>query len=348
MAAERAVALARIVGEKQKLVGALHQWAALHHIAGEDDAALQIYAEEVSLAQEVDDRYTLQRAYGNMADLYRDRGQFVESVECSEHAVELVERFSYPVLLAFSLSNRSAVAFASGDWQKARQVNERGLALCEEVGAAAWQARGVLFGLSRLCLAEGRWEQGQVYLTAALAEAERFEFRTDLWEGQALQAEYHLHQRRFQEARACLEPLCDQWKHTDSDWLLFPLLAWALLELGEEVEAEALLEPALARTRARKKYFVLAEGLLIRARLRLAQRRWLEAARTLDEVLALVHPMPAPYTEAKALYLSGLLHQQQSEAGPARERLEASLGILRGLGERLYAGLAEAALAGLA
>jgi tetratricopeptide (TPR) repeat protein len=280
-----------------------------------------------------------------MAELYADQGQFAESLKYSEQRIALVEQFSYPALLTFALSRHSDITFVSGDWTKARHICERALALCKEAGVAAWQARIVLLPLSRLCLAEVRWEQGQAYLTAALAEAERFIFRNDLWEGQALQAEYHLYQGRFQEARACLEPLRDQWKNAYIDWLLFPLLAWALLELGEEAEAEALMESSLARTRARKKYFVLADGLLILARLRLAQHRWLETARTLDEVLTLAQSMPAPYTEAKALYLYGLLHKAQGEAEPARERLEAALVILRKLGERLYAGKIERLLA---
>jgi hypothetical protein len=40
-----------------------------------------------------------------------------------------------------------------------------------------------------------------------------------------------------------------------------------------------------------------------------------------------------------------LLNKEQGEAVPARERLEAALVILRKLGERLYAGLAEQTLA---
>ena len=67
------------------------------------------------------------------------------------------------------------------------------------------------------------------------------------------------------------------------------------------------------------------------------QSRWLAAETALEEALALCRAMPHPYAEAKTLYSYGLTYLAHHEPEDARERLAASLVIVRRLGERLYA-----------
>jgi hypothetical protein len=77
------------------------------------------------------------------------------------------------------------------------------------------------------------------------------------------------------------------------------------------------------------------------------QQRFGEAEAALEEALILCRAMPYLWAEAKALYVSGLLHQAKGEQQVARERLEAALAICARLGERLYAARIEEALAAL-
>ena len=49
---------------------------------------------------------------------------------------------------------------------------------------------------------------------------------------------------------------------------------------------------------------------------------------------ALARGMPYPYAEARLLHVYGLLHAEQGEPEPARERQEAALAIFRRLGAR--------------
>ena len=121
--------------------------------------------------------------------------------------------------------------------------------------------------------------------------------------------------------------------------------AWAALLLGEQGQAEALLEQALAQTRQVRLF--LPDVLRIQALLCIGQERWEEAQAALEEALSLCQAMPYPYAEAKALYVYGLLHQAKGEPELARERLEAALAILHRLGERLYAEQVERTLAHL-
>jgi hypothetical protein len=91
----------------------------------------------------------------------------------------------------------------------------------------------------------------------------------------------------------------------------------------------------------------LVDALRIQARLCIRQQRWAEAEAALEEALSLCRAMPYPWAEAKALYVSGLLHKAKGEQEAARELLEAALAICARLGERLYAEQMEQALAGL-
>jgi tetratricopeptide (TPR) repeat protein len=91
----------------------------------------------------------------------------------------------------------------------------------------------------------------------------------------------------------------------------------------------------------------LAEALPIKARLAARRSRWEEAACALDEALALAREMPMPHIEAKTLYAAGLVARQQGDTARACEQFTAALAILARLGERLYAGRVEEALAQL-
>jgi hypothetical protein len=125
--------------------------------------------------------------------------------------------------------------------------------------------------------------------------------------------------------------------------LLLPFLAWEALLLGDEGQAEALAIQGLVF--ARQMRFILPDALRIQALVYLQQARWAETEAALEEALILCRTMPYPWAEAKALYVSGLLHRAKGEQEAAREQLEAALAILNRLGERLYAEQVERALA---
>src|SRR5215467_4601363 len=118
--------------------------------------------------------------------------------------------------------------------------------------------------------------------------------------------------------------------YDDEFW---PLFGWAGLEGGEEERAEGLIAAGIERARTSQHRLALVDALRIQAQLCIRQQRWAEADAALEEALLLCRAMPYPWAEAKALYVSGLLHQAKGEQEAARKRLEAAQAICARLGE---------------
>jgi hypothetical protein len=115
---------------------------------------------------------------------------------------------------------------------------------------------------------------------------------------------------------------------------LLTLLAWAYLELGEIGQAEEVVGQALARARATSNRLALVDVLRVQVMLMTRQKRWVEAASSLEEGLALARSMPYPYGEGRLLHVYGAMHVQKGELELACERLEAALAVFRRLGAR--------------
>ena len=125
------------------------------------------------------------------------------------------------------------------------------------------------------------------------------------------------------------------------------LLAWTYLEVGEADQAQALLAQVLRTTRQAGMAPSLVQALRVQALLLSKEERWEEAEQALQEALMLCRRMAAPYAEAKALYIAGLVSHDKGKVAPARQRLEAAREICTCLGERLYALRIEQVLAKL-
>jgi hypothetical protein len=117
--------------------------------------------------------------------------------------------------------------------------------------------------------------------------------------------------------------------------------------LGELHEAEATVAQAIRGAQAMTYRVALVDALRVRAMIFTRQHRWVDAAHSLEEGLALARSMPYPYAEARLLHVYGEMHAQKGEPQRARERLEAALAIFRRLGARKDAERVEQALADL-
>jgi tetratricopeptide (TPR) repeat protein len=139
----------------------------------------------------------------------------------------------------------------------------------------------------------------------------------------------------LEEAEALLAPLLDRLGPEDSDVTrLLPVLAWAHLEQGKGDQAADEATQALVRCRREEMRPVLVEALRVQALVALRQGHPEEAARSLEEGMALARSMPYPYAEARLLTVEGERYVAQGETGLARERLEEALAIFRWLGAR--------------
>jgi tetratricopeptide (TPR) repeat protein len=239
------------------------------------------------------------------------------------------------------------IAFYLGQWDQARLDFERAVAICRQIGASSTSAYP-LFELGRLCLAEGRWDEASRYLEESIAIAGRSGDLQALCTAQSVLAERDLLAGHPDEARARLLPLIDAPGQEEKDLaLLYPLLAWAHLELDDLTVAAEIVARSIPRVRAANNRLALVDALRVQAMVLTRQSRRDEATRVLDEALSLAQAMPYPFVQGRLLYVEGLLHAQGREDRQARERLQGALAIFRQLGAAPSARRVERTLAEL-
>jgi hypothetical protein len=118
-----------------------------------------------------------------------------------------------------------------------------------------------------------------------------------------------------------------------TQWIL-PVLAWAQLEAGDLEQAEGTVADAVRRARLGSCRLGLVHALRVQAQVLLTLERWAEAARSLEEGLALARSMPYPHGEGRLLQVYSLLHARKGEPAQAQARLDAALAIFTRLGAR--------------
>jgi hypothetical protein len=117
--------------------------------------------------------------------------------------------------------------------------------------------------------------------------------------------------------------------------------------LGDERQAGELVARADHETAQEHNLFDRLNVLRVQALLAMRQRDFGAAQDRLQEALTLSAAMPFPYAEAKLLYTTGLLALESGLPEQALRQLLAARAICEQLGERLYAGYIEQALAGI-
>ncbi|HLV97387.1 MAG TPA: tetratricopeptide repeat protein [Ktedonobacterales bacterium] len=347
-AAERAVQLAHVLADQAVLARAAYWRATALLNLGQTAAGFQAIQTVIPLAEAAGDLRNLGWALGWLGTLSLDRGAFEASARALERALEIAEQIGDVAGLIVGLRCRGELAFYQGDWQRAREDYERAAAMTRQTGQF-WAAVQPLYALGQLALAQGQWDTASHSLEETIALAERIEVRWVLLEAQGALVERDLVWEDLHAAWSRLEPLLQRF---DPQQPVFPHtyllnLAWIRLQQGDQTQAEAHLEQAIARATAEENRIALGDALRVKALLLLRFSHWQAAQETLEEALTLAQAMPAPYAEAKALYVSGRLYQAQGQPDQARQRWEAALVICARLGERLYAERIEAAHAKL-
>jgi tetratricopeptide (TPR) repeat protein len=255
----------------------------------------------------------------------------------------IAERMDDPTWTAQLLSRLGRIAFYEGDWTQARQDLEDAFHRFPQ-RAFGGIGQFIPFSLGLLRQAEGKHEEAK-QLFDLILQAWTSTGPLVFYMTQAVVAEKEILAGCLESARARVEPLLGQ---VDAQVLvstqLRPMFAWVQVELGALERAEALLQQNISEAQAQQMRGALECSLRVQALLRLRQARWPEAQAALEEALALCRAMPNPYSEAKVLYIYGLLHRAKGEPELARERFQAALAILNRLGEHHYAAYVERAL----
>jgi tetratricopeptide (TPR) repeat protein len=335
---ERAVDMARALGDERLLANAQECYAWALVCMGRAEEALPVLEETMCLAEALGDLPTLCYALQTAAEVYADRGEVEKQRVYSDRAVASAERLGDPMMRVVITAIRGVLAFFHGNWARTRADCEQALAVSRQTGS--WLPVPPLLYLGQLCLAQGEWHEAAQHLEEAALMA--VHIRRDAAAAQTLLAHLDLLAGRPAAANARLALLSEQPGPREGwEWQVTPLLvllAWAHLELDAVAQAAAIVAQAVTRARATYTRRALVEALWMQAKVAIRQEHWAEARGALDEGVALARRICYPYGEAR------LLH---AELEPARERLEAALAIFLRLGARKDVERVEQAIADL-
>jgi tetratricopeptide (TPR) repeat protein len=232
-------------------------------------------------------------------------------------------------------------AIFSGDWERA----QADLALAMQMAPHSAHEPDFVCTLGLLSLVQGAWADASARLEEAAAAHVASMGNVHVW-AERLLAELDLLQERPAVALARLQAVLDREGGHDVAFML-PYVALAHLQLGAVDEAEAVSTQAVTRATTEDNRLALADALRVQALVVMERQRWEEAARVLEEGLALTRRIGYRYAEGRLLHVYGLMYRQKGEAGLAREQMEAALTIFRRLGAGKDAERAEQAIAGL-
>ncbi len=311
------------------------------------EEATQRFEAALPLAERAGDIYSLYYIYLNLDLIVHKYGNLHESKRYSERALALAEQMGNSFLLATALGSHAHTIWSLGEWEQSRQEYERAIALMRQI-KMPWGTTYPLLNFGLQLLAEGQEEAGRASLEEAISLAKRSRDRQAELMAQSILASDALLCGRPEAALKRLQPLIAASEQNESGSIAcLPILAWAYLQLGDEDQAQVLIDQALARTRERQMRAALAETLQVQARIAARGRRWEEAACALKEARQLARMMSCPYDEARSCCIAGQMALQRGQNAEARQQLEEALRLLGQLGERRYAEQVEQALAEL-
>jgi len=334
-AAERACELARALGDERLLAEAeTVRGAALVYLGNVEEARVVLRG-AISQAEGQGDLFTLAAALMYTAETYRVQADFAIERDYRLRALEAARRrgsLEQIAGLTFAVADNALIL---GDWDQARLLAVSTL--------TAPDVRAAPRVLGTVCLYQGDDAEAGRYFAEYNRRAEQLDDSTMRRRAHTLLAELDLVGGHPENALERLEPLLIVLLPQEHVHML-PALAWAYIELGRDAAAHETATSAVVAAREHTEWLTLLDALRVYALVTTRRGEYEEAARAVEEGLALARRMPYPYAEARLLYVHGQLHARRGEPEPARRQLEAALAIFRRLGARRDAKQAEHAI----
>lgn len=335
-AAEQAVAFAHTTQDAHLRCLANFEYGTALLYQGRFTEALPVLEVTLPLARETGDSWVLCWLLSSASTIYHFRGQWEQDQRYIDQALELAERLGDPSMTTLMVFRQATIAQMRGEWARALELLDR----CAEFqqGRVSWITPYPLYLLGELRLTMGRREEGLALLEAARTLAVQTGDRGVERFAHIAIAEWDLLAGRPEAARARMEPMLDTADLQEGNALLmYPLLAWAYLDLGDLEQAEAIIAQATTRWERMGGFISQVDVLRVQAMILMRQQRWDEAMAACEASLRMAHAMPYPYGEAKTHFFCGLLLSEQGQMDEAQRHFAAALTLLHQLGERQYA-----------
>ena len=352
--ARNAVELARETGNRNLEVEALWKHVLVLYDSGRFDEFVDLVEEAIAVSESTNDRVKLLSFLDALARGYIDRGELRRSRAIMERSIRLAEELDDRKSIASAISGLGAVFLHLGEWALARDHLQRALDVSRDAaGDWMYDWRWIRIDLAKLCLFEGKWQEGARHLADCLnpsqadASLDPFDVMSRLY-ARWLRARLDLLLGNPDAAFSQIADARDDFRLGRINMAeVQPTLAEVYLALGDSARAGEVAANATTQARDVGHRLALVDALTVHGLVLARQSRWAEAARGLEEAVSLARTLPYPYGEARALYELGLMEAENRDPGSARARLEQALGVFERLAARPYCERARAALSRL-
>jgi tetratricopeptide (TPR) repeat protein len=332
-AADRAIELAKRIGDDRLVIGAEVTRADALWGMGQGDEALQVLEELIPRAETAGDLTNLARALGNAAKYYARRGDFSKDRDYHTRVLSIAEKQGDRGQIILSSVALSENAFLAGDWEQSRRHLDRAEAIIRALGAsrlAVWPFAARAW----LALRQGDLEAASSYVDEALSLADSLsdlEWRTFLLRSRA---EIELLRGHREDAWSLLQQ-ADQEGCGRCDAAFLRTMSDVRLRLADPAQANELAAEAARSAATHHNHPDLVEALVSQGAATAHLGDADEAAEILARALELARAMPFPYGEARALFAWGEADAEMGKSEQARQRLRQAAEIFRRLGARV-------------
>ena len=169
---EESLAIAREIGDRNRLAAALVLLGTIFNDQGDRAAARRCYEESLALAEELGDALRLANVLGSLAILHGSAGEFDAAETLFEKSLALSRKQGNPNNIGANLGNLAIVATRRGMLERARTRLFEALTIAEEIGSKSLGL--AIFGIAAAVAATGgEWAHAARHYGAAQAESRR-------------------------------------------------------------------------------------------------------------------------------------------------------------------------------